>query len=192
MEFVLSICIGISLSAACGFRIFVPLMVMSIASLSGHLTLSSGFVWIGTYPALICFAVATIAEICAYYIPWLDNLLDLIATPSAIVAGIIVTASCVTTMSPFLRWTLAIIAGGGIAGMVQALTTLVRGASTATTGGAANPVVSTAEAGGSLVLSSLGIVFPVIAALFVMSAIIFTIKKLHKKFTRKKTRLAHP
>src|SRR6266480_1903126 len=109
METFLSVCLGIGLSAACCFRIFVPLLVMSIAALSGHLSLAHGFEWIGSYPALIAFSVATCLEIAGYYIPWLDHLLDTIATPAAIVAGTIVTASIVTDVSPFLKWTLAII-----------------------------------------------------------------------------------
>src|SRR2546422_4079009 len=109
METLLSICLGIGLSAACGFRVFVPLLVMSIAALSGHLTLAHGFEWIGTYSALIAFAVATCLEIGGYYIPWLDNLLDTIASPAAIIAGTLITASLITGVSPFLKWTLAII-----------------------------------------------------------------------------------
>src|SRR6267378_5007073 len=116
METLMSICLGIGLSAACGFRVFVPLLIMSIASLSGHLSLAHGFEWIGSYPALISFSVATCLEIAGYYIPWLDHLLDTMATPAAIVAGTIVTASMMTDVSPLLKWTLAIIAGGGAAG----------------------------------------------------------------------------
>src|SRR6059058_5562952 len=102
MDTALSICVGIGLSAACGFRVFVPLLIMSIASLSGHLTLAASFQWIGTYPALLTFAVATLLEITGYFIPWVDHALDTIATPAAIVAGTIVTASVVTGMSPLL------------------------------------------------------------------------------------------
>src|SRR5438876_9605685 len=140
MDTALSICVGIGLSAACGFRVFVPLLIMSIASLSGHLTLASQFQWIGTYPALIAFGVATALEIGGYYIPWLDHLLDTMATPAAIVAGTVVTAAIVTNTSPMLKWTLAIIAGGGAAGLVQGTTVLARGVSTATTGGLGNPL----------------------------------------------------
>ena len=127
----LSICIGVGLSAACGFRVFVPLLMMSIASLSGHLTLAQSFQWIGSYPALIAFSVATALEVAAYYVPWLDHILDVLATPMAIIAGIVVTASVVTGMSPFLKWTLAVIAGGGVAGLVQGTTVAARTASTA-------------------------------------------------------------
>src|SRR5512135_1410736 len=113
MENILSICLGIGLSAACGFRVFIPLLVMSIASLSGHLDLSGGFQWIGTYPALVVFATASVLEIAAYYIPLVDNLMDSIAGPAAVVAGILVSASSFINMDPLLKWTLAIIAGGG-------------------------------------------------------------------------------
>ena len=163
METLLSICVGIGLSAACGFRIFVPLLIMNIAALSGHLTLSHGFEWLGSYPALITFSVATCLEIAGYYIPWVDHLLDTIATPAAIIAGTLVTASMVSDMSPFLRWTLAAIAGGGVAGLVQGTTVLTRGASTVTTAGLANPFFATIELGGALFTSILAIVAPIVA-----------------------------
>jgi hypothetical protein len=158
----LSICIGVGLSAACGFRVFVPLLVMSIASLSGHLTLSQGFQWIGSYPAVIAFSVATVLEIAGYYIPWVDHLLDTIATPAAVVAGTIVTASMVGGMSPFLRWTLAVIAGGGAAAFVQGATVTARGASAVTTAGFGNPLVATIELGGAVATSIAAILAPVV------------------------------
>lgn len=177
-EAVLSVMLGIGLAAACGFRIFVPLLVMSIAATAGHLQLSEGFAWIGTWPALIAFAVATTLEIAAYYIPWLDNLLDTVATPAAVVAGVIVVAACVTDMSPYLKWTLAVIAGGGAAGAVQALTVTGRAASTATTGGAANPVVSTVEAGSAAALSTVSVLVPVLAAAVVLTLLGLLVRRI--------------
>ena len=177
-EAVLSVMLGIGLAAACGFRIFVPLLVMSIAATAGHLQLSEGFAWIGTWPALIAFAVATGLEIAAYYIPWLDNLLDTVATPAAVVAGVIVVAACVTDMSPYLKWTLAVIAGGGAAGAVQALTVTGRAASTATTGGAANPVVSTVEAGSAAALSTVSVLVPVLAAAVVLTLLGLLVRRI--------------
>jgi len=177
-EAVLSVMLGIGLAAACGFRIFVPLLVMSIAATAGHLQLSEGFAWIGTWPALVAFAVATTLEIAAYYIPWLDNLLDTVATPAAVVAGVIVVAACVTDMSPYLKWTLAVIAGGGAAGAVQALTVTGRAASTATTGGAANPVVSTVEAGSAAALSTVSVLVPVLAAAVVLTLLGLLVRRI--------------
>jgi hypothetical protein len=173
METILSLCVGIGLSAACGFRVFVPLLITSLAVHSGHLTLSSGFQWIGSDAALIAFSLATALEVAGYYIPWVDHLLDTISTPAAIVAGSVVTASFVTDVSPFLRWTLAVIAGGGTATLVQATTVVARGASTLTTGGLSNPVFATAELAGSVVTSILSLVAPLVAiGLIVVVAIL--------------------
>ncbi len=113
MEYLLLALLGIALAVACGFRVFIPLLVVSIASYSGYIELAPNFSWVASLPALIIFAVATILEIVAYYVPWLDNLLDTIATPASIIAGILVSASFITGMHPLLKWTLAVIAGGG-------------------------------------------------------------------------------
>jgi hypothetical protein len=167
-ETLVSICLGIGLSAACGFRVFVPLLVLSIASISGHLELAHGFEWIGTYPALWTFAIATIVEIAGYYIPWVDHALDTIATPAAVVAGTLVTASVVGDVSPLMRWSLALIAGGGVAGMVQGTTLLTRGLSLAGTGGLANPFVATVELGGAVATSLLSLVAPLLVSLAIL------------------------
>lgn len=177
MDPFLGLAVGIGLAAACGFRIFVPLLVMSIAANSGNLQLAAGFEWIATPEAMFAFGTATALEIAAYYIPAVDNLLDTVATPSAAVAGTIVTAACVANMDPFLTWSLAAIGGGGSALAVQGATTLTRFASTAGTGGLGNPLVSTAEAGGSATLSVLALAFPFVAAAAVLVAVFFIVKK---------------
>lgn len=162
MEHALSICLGLGLAAAAGFRIFVPLLVMSVAAYTGHLELSGGFSWIGTLPALMALSTATLLEIGAYYIPWIDNLLDSVSAPAAVVAGSVVAASAFTDMDPLLKWSLAIIGGGGLAGIVKGTTTLARGTSTAATGGLANWVLSTFEAGASFLLSTFAIIVPIV------------------------------
>src|SRR5688572_15228405 len=171
MELLLSICVGLGLSAACGFRIFVPLLVTSIAAHSGHLTLASNFQWIGSTEALTAFSLATALEVGAYYVPWLDNFLDTVATPVAVVAGTMVTASMVTDVSPFLKWTLAVVAGGGVAGAVQATTVLARGLSLTGTGGLANPLVATAELGGSILTAIAAIVAPFFALALIIAVL---------------------
>lgn len=176
METILSIFVGVGLSAACGFRIFVPPLIMSIAALSGHLELASGFEWIGSYYALAAFGAATVIEILGYYVPWVDNVLDAIATPAAVVAGAIVTASVIGDISPFLRWSLALIAGGGTAGIVQLATVLVRGASSLTTGGLGNAVVATGELLGSIFTTLLVIALPIVAIL-ALAVIYFVIAR---------------
>jgi hypothetical protein len=191
-EAILGLLIGIGLSAACGFRIFVPLLGMSIASMTSHLTLAPGFEWIGSPLAVTTFAVATVLEIAAYYIPWVDNALDSVATPSAVIAGTIVTAAMVGDMSPFLRWTLAAIAGGGAAALVQGGTVVVRGASSGTTGGLANPLVSTGEAAASTTMTLLAILVPVVAAILVVLFAVWMVRLIVRAMRKRRTHAAAP
>ena len=185
MQILLSLLVGIGLSAACGFRVFVPLVFMSIAAKAGYLTLAPGFDWMQSYPALIAFSAATVLEIAGYYIPWVDNILDSIATPAAVVAGVVATASVVTGMSPFLKWTLAVIAGGGVAGMTQVSTALARAASSGLTAGLANAAVSSIEAAASIVLSILAIFAPIVACIIIILILFFAIKIARKRSLRK-------
>ncbi|MDD3643628.1 MAG: DUF4126 domain-containing protein, partial [Candidatus Krumholzibacteria bacterium] len=140
--------------------------------------LSTGFEWIGSWPATIAFAVATVIEIGAYYIPWVDHLLDVIATPVAVIAGAIITVSVLGEMPPLLRWPLGIIAGGGVAGIVQGSTVLLRGTSTATTAGFGNPVVSTGESAASVVGTVVSLALPVVAVILVALLLLFIFRKL--------------
>ncbi|KAF5272375.1 hypothetical protein FQR65_LT17424 [Abscondita terminalis] len=157
---------GVGLSAACGFRVFVPLLVMSIASLMGWFEPMKGFEWLAIPSVCIGLAVATVCEIGAYYIPWVDNALDTIATPAAMVAGTLTTMAVSSgEMSQFASWAAAIIVGGGTATAVQMGTVAVRGLSTATTGGIANPVVSTGEWIGAIVVSVLSLIVPVLVVI---------------------------
>ena len=189
METLLSIGLGIGLSAACGFRVFVPLLIMSLAAQAGHLTLAPGFEWIGTPPALAAFAVAACLEIAAYFVPGVDNLLDTVATPAAIVAGTVVTAAAVSEMTPLLKWALAVIAGGGAAATVQVATAFTRGASTVTTGGLGNPLVATMELGGAMTLSLLAIALPFIAGIVVVGGLWFAGRRIHR---RQRKDASHP
>jgi hypothetical protein len=181
MELLLSICLGIGLSAACGFRVFIPMLIVSLAANSGHLTLAKGFEWLASDAAVIALGIATVLEIAAYYVPWLDNLLDTIASPSAVIAGTIITASVMTDMSPFMRWTLAVIAGGGVAAAVQGTTVFARAASTTLTGGLANPLLATAELGGSGVLGLLAVFVPFLALALIVVLLIWGGRKLLKR-----------
>lgn len=192
MDTLLSIGIGIGLSAACGFRIFVPPLVMSIAALSGVLQLAPGFEWIGTYPALVAFAVATGIEIAAYYIPWVDNLLDTVSTPTAIAVGTWITAALVPNSDPLLQWTLAVIAGGGSAGIIQTFMGMTRLSSTALTGGIGNSVVSTIESLGSVILSVLAVLVPFLAVGLVAASLILILSKgLQILAIRRKSDIMH-
>lgn len=181
---ILGVAVGLALSAAVGLRIFVPFLVMSVAAATGHLPLAAGFEWIGTTPALIAFAVATVLEVTAYYVPWLDNLLDAAGPPIAILAGVLATASVVTDVPPLLKWTLAVVAGGGLAGVLHGATAATRAASTLATGGGANFLVATAELFGALLTSILAVVLPVLAVI----AALFLAAWLFRRATRRAPR----
>ena len=159
----MSILIGIALSATCGFRVFVPLLAVNIGTRAKDadgqplIELAAGFDWLSSDIAMMIFLVAAIFEIGGYYIPWIDNLLDSVASPAAIVAGTLITASFITGRDPWLQWLLALIAGGGVAGAVQATTVVTRASSTVTTGGLGNPIVSSVETSGAFLGSALSI-----------------------------------
>ncbi len=172
METVASLLLGIGLSAACGLRIFLPLFVMSLASKLGLTELSEGFAWLGSWAAFIGFATACTVEVVAYYIPWLDHALDTIATPAAFVAGTVATASHMGDFHPAIGWGTAMIAGGGLATTIKAGAATARIASTATTGGLGNHVVSTIENIGALVLSIIAIVVPVVIGFLLLMAVV--------------------
>jgi hypothetical protein len=182
MDTLIGVPIGIGLSAACGFRVFVPLWVMNLASLTGHLHLGPGFEWMGSPYTTVAFGTATLVEVLAYYIPWLDHILDLIASPAAMIAGTVVTASMVMEMSPFLKWTLAIIAGGGAAAMVQGMTIALRTKSSALTAGMGNPLIATGELVGSVVTALLAVIVPILCLILVASLCIFVTWKIGRFF----------
>jgi hypothetical protein len=185
-QILLSVALGIGLAAAVGFRVFLPLLVTSIAAYSGYLPLSDSFAWLGTAPAVIMLGVAAVAEVLAYYIPGVDNLLDTIATPTAMVAGTVVAAAVMTDLPPLVKWTTAVIAGGGAASLTQGATALLRAKSTAVTGGVGNSVVATGELGGALGVSLLALFAPIIALALVVVFCWVVVKLIRRLFARKR------
>lgn len=172
LEALMGLIAGLGLAAACGFRLFVPLLVTSLAARSGMLSVAEGFEWIASTPALIGFGSATALEIGGYYVPFIDNLLDTVATPAAIVAGSVLSAAVFVDMDPWLQWSLAAVAGGGIAAAVQTGTVALRGTSSATTAGLGNPVVATGELATSTAFATASVVTPgLVLVLFVGAAI---------------------
>ncbi|RMA64197.1 DUF4126 domain-containing protein [Ulvibacter antarcticus] len=184
-EIIFSVFLGIGLAAAVGFRVFLPLLVLSLSAFYDIIPLNESWVWAGSLSAVIILAVATIVEILGYYIPWFDNALDTIAIPLAAVAGTAVMMATLADMDPVVTWALAIIAGGGTAAVVKGNTSALRLTSTATTGGLANPVVATVETGTSTLMSLVSVFIAPLAFLFVV-LIFFGIYKFYKKLKKKR------
>ena len=174
-----SVAIGLGLAAAAGFRVFVPLLALGLASRQGLVALAPGFEWVASPPALIAFGTATVVEVLAYHVPFLDHLLDVIATPSAIVAGTIASAAVLTDLPPVVKWSVAVLAGGGAAGLVQTATVLARVGSTTFTGGLGNVLFASFELFGAVGTVVLAIALPMVAfglllLLLVAAAVIVT------------------
>ncbi|MEX2166157.1 MAG: DUF4126 domain-containing protein [Methyloceanibacter sp.] len=180
LDLAVSIALGIGLAAATGLRVFLPLLIVSGASYAGYLPVGENFAWLATPGAMTLLGVAAVVEILAYYIPGVDNLLDTIATPAAFVAGTVVAAAVITDLPPMVKWATAIIAGGGIAGATQSMTALLRAKSTMFTGTLGNPVIATAESGGSLIVSLLALAAPLAAILLIVAFFWLTIRLVRR------------
>ena len=177
---IFGLCIGVGLSAASGMRLFIPPLVLSTAALYFGMPLPDSLHWLATPTAFYIFLTATVVEIGAYYIPWLDNLLDSIAAPAAVVAGTLITSPFLGDIDPFWRWTLALLAGGTAAGTVQTLTTTARLSSLAATAGLANPIVATLENLFALAITVTTVVFPVITIVFLLVALLAAVWVVRK------------
>ena len=176
-ESVLGIALGIGLAAAAGFRIFVPLLVAGIAARAGYLPLADGFHWLASTPALLMLGTAAVFEVLAYYIPGVDHALDVIASPATVVAGVVASAAVMADIPPGVLWPVAIIAGGGAAGLTKGSTALLRAKSGIMTGGLANPVVSTVETIGATGLAILAIVVPLLCLAGIVALLYWATRK---------------
>ncbi len=177
METILSVLTGIGVAAACGFRVFVPLLALGLAGRANVVPLNDSFAVLASLPALIALGTAATMEVGAYYVPWLDHVLDLAATPAALVAGVLASAAVITDLPPVLTWGIALIGGGGAAGLLHGATALLRVKSTAVTGGVANPVLSTGELVGALVTSALALLVPIVCGVLLLVVVIWVIRQ---------------
>jgi hypothetical protein len=187
----LSIALGVGLAAAAGFRIFVPLLIAGIAARADWIPLNDGFAWLQSTPALITFGTAAVFETLAYYIPGVDHVLDVVAGPAAVVAGVLASASVMTNLSPAALWPLAIIAGGGAAGLTKGGSALVRAKTGIATAGLGNPVVSTAETASATGLSILAILLPIVCLLFVIAILVWSVRRIARFVTARRQRAEH-
>ena len=185
-EIITAVAIGIGLSASCGFRVFVPLLVAGIAAKMNIFPVNEGFQWLSSWPAIISFGTATVAEILAYYIPFIDNLLDTITSPLAVVGGTLLLTSVIPVDNEFLKWAIGFLFGGGAAATVQGGTVLTRLASTKLTAGIGNPVLATGEHVAAFGSSVLTLIIPLIIAALILLLIVYFISKYGGLIFRKK------
>ena len=177
-ESLLGIGVGLALAAAAGFRVFVPLLVLSLAARGGWVELSPSFEWLSSTSASVALATAMALEIAAYYVPFFDNMLDGLAAPVAVLAGILASASVLTDLPPWLQYGIAIIGAGGTAGVVHASTSLLRLKSSAATAGFGNPILATLELAGSVLIALLAVLAPLFALAAVAAIIWLVVKRV--------------
>lgn len=187
-ESLLSVGVGLALAAAAGFRVFVPLLALSLAARGGWVELSASFDWLGTTPAAVALGTATALEIAAYYIPFFDNMLDTLTAPVAVLAGIVASASLLTDLPPWLQYSIAVIGAGGTAGVVHASTSMLRLKSSAATAGIGNPILATLELAGSVLIAVLALLAPFIALAAVIALVGFVARRVNaRRVARQRT-----
>lgn len=184
METLTALGLGLGLAAACGLRVFIPLLALAIATRVGLVTPGTGFAWVASWPALVALTTAAIAEIGAYYVPWLDNALDSLATPAAVIAGALVTATqlgMVGSGSDLIDHIATMVggglAGGGLAGMIQVSTVGARGVSSISTAGLGNAVLATIENIGAVIMSVLAILVPALIVIVIIAVVALMLRR---------------
>lgn len=173
----LGIALGIGLAAAAGFRIFVPLLVAGLAARAGYVPLADGFQWLASTPALLTLGTAAVVEALAYFVPGVDHALDVIASPAAVAAGVVASAAVMADLPPAVLWPVAIIAGGGIAGLTKGSTAVLRAKSGMMTGGLANPLVSAVETVGATGIAIFAVLVPLLCLMAVIALLAWTARK---------------
>jgi hypothetical protein len=180
LDLLFSVALGIGLAAATGFRVFIPLLVAGLAARAGWLQLTDSFVWLQSTPALVAFGTAAVLETLAFYIPGLDHLLDVLAGPLAVIAGILASVSVMVDVPPEIRWPIAVIAGGGIAALTKGTSAVIRAKTAALTGGLGNPVVSSVETAGAATVSIVAIVAPLLCFVGVIVVVVWGLRRLRR------------
>jgi hypothetical protein len=180
LDLLFSVALGIGLAAATGFRVFIPLLVAGLAARAGWLPLTDSFVWLQSTPALVAFGTAAVLETLAFYIPGLDHLLDVLAGPLAVIAGILASVSVMVDVPPEIRWPIAVIAGGGIAALTKGTSAVIRAKTAALTGGLGNPVVSSVETAGAATVSIVAIVAPLLCFVGVIVVVVWGLRRLRR------------
>lgn len=190
-ESITAVALGIGLAASAGFRVFVPMLVASVAAHLGILPVQDGFSWLASWPAIVCFGTATAAEIAAYYVPFIDNLLDTVTTPMAVGAGTLLMTSVLPIDSNMLRWTTGFIIGGGIAATMQGGSVLLRLLSSSLSGGVGNSGVTTGENAAAIGTSLLSLVIPLVVVPVLLVLVVILLVFFRKRISRRRGAVLH-
>jgi uncharacterized membrane protein len=185
MHIVLGILLGLGLSASTGLNTFLPLLLLSAAArfhIAG-ITLGSKFEWLTSDAAMITLIVACVIELIADKIPAVDHFLDSAGTIIRPIAGALASASVLTGIDPMVAAIVGIIVGAPTSFGFHTLKAGTRVASSATTFGCANPLLSLIEDVISFALSVLSIFLPILVPV-ALALLVFVLYRLMKRIRR--------
>ena len=179
-ELWISILAGVALAAAAGFRAFLPLLLVSLASRMGWMDLNDQFAWLSSDVALAALLVATVVEVSADKIPVVDHLLDVVGTMLRPAAGILAGLAVFGDLPEPLTIAMALVFGT-VSLSTQVGRAQARVGSTVTTGGLANPFISAFEDLVATILTALAIFLPLLAAAAVLFLAVFLWKRVSRR-----------
>jgi uncharacterized membrane protein len=181
----LGLLLGLGLSASTGLNTFLPLLLLSAAArfnVAG-VELGTKFDWLTSDAAMITLIIACVVELIADKIPAVDHFLDSAGTIVRPVAGAVASASVLTGVDPMVAAVLGIIVGAPTSLGMHTLKAGTRVASSATTFGCANPVISIIEDVIAFALSVLSIFLPIVVP-FALAALVWMLWRLMVRIRR--------
>ena len=162
-----SIFAALGLSGAAGLNAWIPLLATALLARWGVIDLAEPYANQSSTPALIALGAALVLDFVGDKVPVVDSVLHAIGTVVHPLAGAVLFAGqtgLATDIPPVLAW----LAGAAVSGTLHGGRAAVRPASTATTAGTANPLLSAAEDLVSGALTALAIVAPAVAFVLVL------------------------
>ncbi|WP_216361223.1 DUF4126 domain-containing protein [Caulobacter mirabilis] len=178
--------LGLGLAAATGLRAFLPLLLLSIAARFGlfGVELNGQTAWLGSNAAIVALAIATALELAADKVPVLDHALSAVGTVVRPLAAILAAGSVFAGVDPMIAAVAGIVIGAPTALAFHAAQSGTRVASTATTGGLANPLVSFVEDALAFVTVLIALAAPLLVPI-VLIALLWLIWRLVKAVRRR-------
>lgn len=159
------------LSAAAGLNAWIPLLALSLGGRLGWLDLGESFEFLNSAPALGAIGACLVLDFVGDKVAGVDHLLHAAGAVVHPVAGAILFAAQTGVVGE-LDPTLALVLGAVVSGGVHAERSAIRPLSTTTTAGLANPVLSLVEDAGSLTLTVVAFLLPVLALILVIGLLV--------------------
>lgn len=173
-----AVALAIALAATAGVRAWLPLLLAGLLVRAGWLELGPSFAFLGSTKALVIFGVATVIEILGDKIPAVDHALDVLGAPLKLGAGALLAAAAFGTVSdPLTSVVLGVAVGAPTALVPHAAKSLFRAASTALTGGLANPLISLLEDVVAIALFALAVLVPIAVAGGVLLVVTLVVRR---------------